>query len=701
MSRMWAKVITVFLISGALCWNNIGGYANASDGNEPASDSQGSIQTTDLLVNQATYTPQETIPTQENQSSNQGNNQSDHDVLSLAIITKNNTFKVVGESNAASVAINIKDSSFVVVKQVSINVINGRFEWVDSLSNYTPEETYKVVITDDKGNTVSDTVTIPVKEDNYILNLAVLTSDNTLTVAGESSCTRIRISIKNSRFVEVKNITTDVKNGRFEWGDSIANYTPDTNYYISVTDDKGHTASDTVAIPAKEDVYTLTVSVSTKDGVLKIIGESSANSVNINIKDSNFKDVHKGSTSVNNGIYVWSESLSNYKEDETYKVIVTDKDKHTATEQVTIPISVKGIEFGDFEKKLEVGKSLTITTTVLPSGAQNQTVKYSSSNDNIATVSSSGKVTGHSAGQVIITASCGNVSAEVKLTVYIKTLKIEVNKNYLTMRLNETFQINAEAIPKTAEQKCTFTSTNERVATVTASGKITAKGSGVTSVIVSNGDTETIVTVVVNDGSNGKTGSSLGSYNKFNTKTQHIENSQLSSMIHNNATKEVVLINTDLSLVDSSALCMLKNENKNLIIDQGKYLILIKGIAIANPANTLSIDIPIKYVEDNIKFVVNDGQPLPGKITIQLRDKKVFTMKYLYLYNQIKNKYEAINSFNVDDKSIYIDKGGTYLLTEKKVSRSPINWIVSVVSGCVCVALGTGYVFTKRRYWFY
>ncbi|SFH02126.1 Ig-like domain (group 2) [Desulfotomaculum arcticum] len=681
MRRILAKVIIIYLIYYLLFWNNAGLYVDALEINEIMSTSQGSIQIIDSTVSESVYT-----------------DQSDNDVLTLDIVTKNNTFKIIGESSAESVAITIKDSNFIVVKQVSANVISGRFEWSDSLSNYIPGETYKTIAIDNNGNTTSHAITL---EDNYTLNLSVLTSGKTFTVAGESSCTEVNISIKNSKFVEVENTMIDVNNGRFEWSGSISRFTPEANYSVKVTDTKGHTTSDTVIIPVKDDIYTLTVSVSTKDGELKIVGESSAKSVKINIKDANLRDVFKGSESVKNGRYIWSQSLSKYKEDETYKVIITDKDEHTVTEQMTIPISVKSIEFGDFEKKLEVGKSLSLTTTVMPTKAQDQTVKYFSSNENVATVSSSGKVTSHSAGPVIITASSGNASADAELTVYIKTIKIKLNENFLTLLPNKTFQISTLVLPKTAEQKCTYTSTNENVIIADASGVITAKNPGVASVIVSNGDASEIITAVVNNDSDRELGGSLSSYSNYNAETENIKNSQLASMIQNNASKEIVLNNTDLSLLDSSTLCMLKNENKNLIIEKGKYLILIQGRAIANPANTFLLDIPIEYVEDNMKFVVNDGQPLPGKITINLRDDGVFTKKYLYLYNQSKNKYEKIDSFNADDKSIYIDKGGTYLLTEKKLSQFPINWLVAAVAGGICVVFGSVYVVIKRRYWFY
>ncbi|MHB8126890.1 MAG: Ig-like domain-containing protein [Desulfitobacteriaceae bacterium] len=675
MKRYITKVVISSLLLSIIFWSNPGLCFQVFATNDTAAQSETTAQ----------------------DSTQTTGDQSTDDILNLAVLIKNNNFVVAGESSAASVYITIKDTCFVIVKQVSANVTNGRFEWKDRLTNYTAEETYKVTVVDDLGNTASNTVTIPKKEEDYTLNLAVLTSGGYLTVAGESSCAEVNISIKNGRFKEVQTSTVAVSNGRFEWRKSLSNFTPEEPYHITVTDTEGHAATDTATIP---DTYTLTVTATAKDDNLKVVGESSSSEVIIAIKDSNLSNVQKRNVSVKNKRYVWNESLTHYKEDETYKIIVTDPDDHTATVEITIPITVKSIEFGDYEKKLEVEKSLSLTTTVMPSGAENQTVKYTSSDDRIAAVSSSGKVTAHNTGKVTITATCGSASVNAEFTVYIKTLKLEANANYLTMLPEDTFQISTEILPITAEQKCTYTSTNENVLSVTPEGRITAKKSGVASVILSNGDVEGIITVIVNGGHDDKMGTSFRSSNS-DTSKEHIESSQLASIIHDKDAKEIILNNTDLKLIDASALCLLKDENKNLIVEKETYLIMIKGQAIVNPANAFSVDIPIEYVEDNIKFVVNDNQPLPGQITIHLYDERVLNKKYLYLYNSVKNKYEEIDSYNSDDKRIYVDKGGTYLITEKKLLSSAINPIATGAAGGFCTVLGVGYLVTKKKYWFY
>ena len=81
-------------------------------------------------------------------------------------------------------------------------------------------------------------------------------------------------------------------------------------------------------------------------------------------------------------------------------------------------VRVSAIELSESEKKLNVGKSFTITATVKPDNAWNRTVTWSSSDPSIATVDENGTVTAIAEGEVIITAeSADGVTAECKVTV--------------------------------------------------------------------------------------------------------------------------------------------------------------------------------------------------------------------------------------------------------------------------------------------
>ena len=81
-------------------------------------------------------------------------------------------------------------------------------------------------------------------------------------------------------------------------------------------------------------------------------------------------------------------------------------------------VKVDAIELSESEKKLNVGKSFTITATVKPDNAWNRTVTWSSSDPSIATVDENGTVTAIAEGEAIITAeSADGVKAECKVAV--------------------------------------------------------------------------------------------------------------------------------------------------------------------------------------------------------------------------------------------------------------------------------------------
>ena len=68
------------------------------------------------------------------------------------------------------------------------------------------------------------------------------------------------------------------------------------------------------------------------------------------------------------------------------------------------------IEIGEYEEKMYVDKTQTISATILPSDAAIQTVTYHSSDKSIAKVSSTGEVKALSQGNVIIYVTTGNVT---------------------------------------------------------------------------------------------------------------------------------------------------------------------------------------------------------------------------------------------------------------------------------------------------
>jgi hypothetical protein len=135
-------------------------------------------------------------------------------------------------------------------------------------------------------------------------------------------------------------------------------------------------------------------------------------------------------------------------------------------------------------REVAVGKTVRLSAEVSPDGAD-QDVRWKSSDESIATVSSSGKVRGIAAGKVKITAvsrADKSVRKSVTVTVREKAVrKITISAETQELYLNGspgTVTLRAEASPASASQAFTWKSSDPKVAKVSRKGKVTAVGAG-------------------------------------------------------------------------------------------------------------------------------------------------------------------------------------------------------------------------------
>ena len=153
--------------------------------------------------------------------------------------------------------------------------------------------------------------------------------------------------------------------------------------------------------------------------------------------------------------------------------------------QTPTEIKVSTISLNKTTAGLVKGKTLQLTATVTPTNATNKVVTWSTSNKNVAMVSENGLVTAKSAGTAIITCTAkdgSNVKATCKITVknpVVKITKVTLNKTTATLAPKETLTLKATVTPTNATNKAvTWKSSNTKIATVSSSGKVTAKAAG-------------------------------------------------------------------------------------------------------------------------------------------------------------------------------------------------------------------------------
>ena len=158
----------------------------------------------------------------------------------------------------------------------------------------------------------------------------------------------------------------------------------------------------------------------------------------------------------------------------------------SCTVQVTVPtVKVTGITLNKTTASVVKGKTVALTATVTPDTATDKTIKWATSNKNVATVSTDGVVTAVAAGTAIITATAADgsgVKATCKITVtnpVIKVTKVTLNKTTASVVKGKTLTLTATVTPTNATNKnVTWKSSNTKIATVDGNGKVTAVAAG-------------------------------------------------------------------------------------------------------------------------------------------------------------------------------------------------------------------------------
>ena len=156
----------------------------------------------------------------------------------------------------------------------------------------------------------------------------------------------------------------------------------------------------------------------------------------------------------------------------------------TASCAVTVTpkfIAVESITLEPEPLELEVGQSATVKATVLPEDATDKTLSWESSNEAVATVDQTGKVTALKAGETILTVKAGNITEWGHVTVTdVPVTGVTVSPALVTLKEGETCQLSASVSPASARQDVEWASQNKEVATVDKEGLVTAVRAGST-----------------------------------------------------------------------------------------------------------------------------------------------------------------------------------------------------------------------------
>ena len=172
--------------------------------------------------------------------------------------------------------------------------------------------------------------------------------------------------------------------------------------------------------------------------------------------------------------------------------------KATCTVKVgatSVDVPVTGITLNHKEITIEVLKNTEqLKATVEPANATNKDVVFSSSNTNVAVVSNTGLVTAINNGTATITVTSKenpSIMAKclVKVGAPVLVTDVTVQPAELNLKTDGTYQLSVSVLPSNADERgVTFESSNTAVATVSASGLVTAKGPGTATITVTAKD---------------------------------------------------------------------------------------------------------------------------------------------------------------------------------------------------------------------
>lgn len=165
--------------------------------------------------------------------------------------------------------------------------------------------------------------------------------------------------------------------------------------------------------------------------------------------------------------------------------------------QVTAEAAAKKVEIVNVTTKtitIQKGESFQLKANL--SG-----LTWKSSNKKIVTVSKTGKIKGIKNGNATVTASAQNTKTSIKVIVGTKVSSVNVVKSAIALGAGTQSTIKAEVLPTDASNKTlNYQSSNKNVASVSATGIVTAKKVGTANITVSatdgTGKKETVIVTV-------------------------------------------------------------------------------------------------------------------------------------------------------------------------------------------------------------
>lgn len=288
-----------------------------------------------------------------------------------------------------------------------------------------------------------------------------------------------------------------------------------------------------------------------------------------------------------------------------------------ATCKITVKnIAVSKVALNKTSATVSTGSSLTLKATVSPSNATNKSIKWSTSNKNVATVSTKGVVKGVKAGTATITAAAQDGSgkkATCKITVKnVSVSSISLNKTSLTVYPAGTYTLKATVSPSNATDKAVkWTSSDTTAATVSSTGVV--KG-------IKEGKTATI-TCTAADGSGKKATCKVTVGVKAKQLSVTYANAGISSWYVGKTDKLSVSVTP--SNTTNKAVKWTSSEPECVTVDSNGNVKVVKNTKVVQEKTLFGTrNKTVKVESAVITATASDGSGVKGNYTVNINDYK-------------------------------------------------------------------------------
>ncbi len=337
------------------------------------------------------------------------------------------------------------------------------------------------VTTEDGGKTARCMVTVVVHPESIILNKSHLTLEK-----GQEEILEATVQPSDSTNNKVLWTTSNANIATVDEYGKITATGTGTAVITATTEDGGYAAGCEVTVRVSVSSVSLN-----KNELSLTKGSSETLTATVLPEDSSNKNIIWTSSNENIATVDDSGKVTAIGSGTAVITVTTEDGGKTAECLVTVEVRASGVEIDKTELTLEKGTEGILTATVYPEDSSNRKVSWTSSDESIVIVGNNGKVYAFNAGTAIITVTTedGGFKVECEVTVRVSVSSVSLNKESVSLITGASETLVVSVLPQDAtNNKVTWTSSDETVATVDDSGKVTAVGTGTAIITVTTED---------------------------------------------------------------------------------------------------------------------------------------------------------------------------------------------------------------------